>query len=119
MISHVIKLRSSCTKDKIINHINNFLTRVDFKTRYLSIQLSFVDENGKDIKIGDPYFLDIKSEREVKTYKFYIIQYYVYNYLPENEATNISKLIFSYTECNRKQYRDHISSIIESMSHTD
>ena len=79
MVSFVINVRSQLDAKKLGVYISRFL-KSGIKSRYLNVRLMFYTHENKIIPIGDKHMLNIQNEREVKTYKFYIQQYYIYNY---------------------------------------
>ena len=102
--AHPVKLRSICTIERLLVHINKFFNKVSFKKNYLSVQLSFYDEKGKSIQIGDPYFLNASSVKEVKAYKFYLSRIYTTQTLKEHGINKIDNLVFENTEYTKKEY---------------
>lgn len=108
MVSYVINLRTECTKKKLGLYINRFFIKNNFKSKYICVQLNFHDNNNNIKPIGDLYFLDTTNESEIQTYRFFILQYYVYNYLPFNNDI-LSIMVFNYRYSTRKEYINHIS----------
>ena len=108
MISYIINIRSVCNKKKIVSYISRFLKSGEFNSRYIYVQLKFLTDNNNMILIGDKYLLDTQNDREIRTYRFYILQYYSFNYLIENEDKKIIKVVFDYSEATRKEYLSQV-----------
>ena len=110
MTTKVIKLRSLCTKDKFQYHLNFFINRMYHKARYVIFEVKFITEEGKEITLGEPYYLDMNSENEIRGYKYYLTQFY--SNIFEN---NIKQIVFSHITCTRKIYLSHIDKIREEI----
>lgn len=112
MISYVIKIRTECNVKKLSYYITRFFKKGQFESRYNHIQLKFYTVNNKIIPIGEDYLLNIKNELEIKSYKFYILQNYIHNYLNENDnGEKIEKIVFDYVKSSRLEYLNHIKII--------
>ena len=96
MISFVIKVRSQLNIKKLSVYISRFLKST--KSRYVSVQLLFYTAENKIAPIGNKYLLDLHNEQEVKTYKFYIQQYYIYNYSNDEP---VNKVVFNYIDADK------------------
>ena len=108
--SHTVKLRSTCTLEKFIAHVNRFFLKVNFKKNYLSVQIYFYDENGKSVQIGEQYFLNVSNVKDLKTYKLYISKIYNTQTLKEYDINIINNLVFEYTEYTKKDYISIVSN---------
>ena len=53
--------------------------------------------------------LDVKRDSEVESFKFFAVQNYIYNYLPNNHDKKINKIVFNYTDVSRKDYLEYLS----------
>ena len=115
MISHVIELRTSLSKEKLLTYITKFLSTHSFKSRYLIIKINLHSDNNIIVPIGGIYFIDLKNASEVKSFKFYIKQYYVYNYLTQTDIPEIRGIVFNYTEITKKEYTEHTSNFVKDL----
>ena len=115
MISHVIELRTSLSKEKLLTYITRFLSTHSFKSRYLIIKINLHSHNNIIVPIGGNYFIDLKNASEVKSFKFYIKQYYVYNYLTQTDIPEVRRIVFNYTEITKKEYTEHTSKFVKDL----
>ena len=106
MNSYIIKLRNSCTKEKIRMYVNQFFRRERFAGRYISVQLKFHTNDNNIDYIGSNYLLNIKKPTEVAGYKLFIDINYI-NYIKNNSNDSINQVIFSYKPITRKEYLEH------------
>lgn len=118
MVSYVINPRTECDKNKLRVYITRFFRSALFKTRYIYVQLIFYTQN-EPIQIGDNYLLDIKNDSEIKTYKFYIFQYFEHDFLRSNDNKNINKIVFNYSASNRKEYLKQIKNLRDKYSYSE
>ena len=109
MITHVIKLRTVCTARKLSIYITRFFKNGHFESSYYSFQLKFYTANNIYL-IGEEYLLNIKKDLEIKSYKFYINQLYLHDYL-ENHNEKIEKIVFTYVKRTKSEYLSHIKNI--------
>ena len=109
MISHPIKLRTECTSGKLSYYIFRFFKKGNFVSRYNSIQLYFHMEDNSIIPVGRNYMLDINSELEVKSYRFYLMQHFTHNF--KDNSSKIVKIVFNYVKVSKKEYLNHIKTI--------
>ena len=114
MISYVIKVRKQCNKIRLTYYVKSFFKKGLFNSRYIYVQLKFHTADNNIISIGDNYILDIKKNREVKSYLFYILQYFCHNYLTENKNDKLDKDVFYYTETTRKEYLSQMQKFYNS-----
>ena len=112
MISHSIKLRTSCNLKKLKIYMNRFFDKQLSDSRYIFIQLKLQTENNHIIKIGDFTLLDIKKVKEINSYKKSIEGDAIKYFSRSNEEDKVIKVVIDYVELSRREYKDQILKII-------
>ena len=112
MITKVVKLRSLCTRDKFQYHLNLFINKVYHSTRYAMIEVKFIKETGENIVLGKGYYIDLNSEIEIRSYKYYLSQFYSY----QVNLDEVKQIVFTFVSCDKKTYSEQINKVREEKS---
>lgn len=77
------------------------------KARYAILEVKLVTLEGQEIILGEPYYLDMNSENEIRGFKYYLSQFYGDVF----ESKEIKQIVFSHITCTRKSYLAHIEKV--------
>ena len=110
MITHVIRLRTECTITKLKSYITSFFKNEIRDSRYIFIQLKLQTVNNNLITIGDTQVLDLKKNKDKRSYRHHIECEYKLHLSPSNDD-KVNRIVFIYTEIPRKEYLRQIKLI--------
>lgn len=105
MITHVIKLKTDCTLTKLKLYLTRFFKHKINDSRYIFMLLSLKTINNNLIKIGENRVLDLKKNKDTKSYRHHIdLELEATDYFSPSNDDKVNKIIFNYTEISRKEY---------------
>ena len=111
MISKIIKLRTDCNITKLNAYLLRFFKKQIQDCRYIFIQLKFQSVNDNIWDVGDFTLMDLKKNKDIKSYKE-VIKNDTIKYLSSEDKVN--KIIIEYRELTRKEYLNHLQINIKT-----